>query len=404
MGMTTAPSSTNGLRVKRSLTLLGLLIAVAARAAEPTVEERLKALETQVQQLARENADLKKQLRVKDGAPLVLPQPAGKETKLVIGGFLQAQAEFGGAADSRFAGIRDRLYFRRARIYVAGSFAEDFDFKAELDLQGNTLSAGTGQLARANEIYINWRKYAFANVRFGQLKPAFGGESLTSDTHGLVIERGLASDRITDGRQLALSVGGNLADDRVNYTVMAGNGNGSNVSANDNSKFQRSARVVFTAFNEKDNHLTIGVDGLWTRDASVTKNGFGFAGNVFSGERHAWGIDADWKHHDFELTGEWLRGTFEPAGAVPAAKFDAEGWQLTAGYFVLPHQLQVVLRREMFDPNTSLGGDSTRSWTFGLNYLIKGDDLRLMADYIIGHGPGAQGDEGRLLTRFQLIF
>ena len=404
MGMTTGPSSARGLRVKRSFIFLGLLSAVVTRGTEPTVEERLKALENQVQQLAHENADLKKQLGFKDAASPVRPQPAGKETKLIIGGFLQAQAEFGGAADPRFVGVHDRFYFRRARVYLAGSFTENFDFKAELDLQGNTLGAATGQLTRANEIYINWRKFSYANVRFGQLKAAFGAEQLAGDSRGLAIERSFTSDRLTDGRQLGVSVGGDLPGGLVNYTVMIANGSGANSSANDNSKFARTARVVFTALNEKDNHLTIGVDGLWTKDASVTKAGFGFAGNIFSGERHGWGIDADWKHHDFELTGEWLRGTFEPTGAVPAAKFDSEGWQVTAGYFLLPHQLQVVLRREMFDPNTSLGGDSTRSWTFGLNYLIKGDDLRLMTDYIVGRGPGASGDEGRLLTRFQLIF
>ena len=392
--------------IVRRLAFLSLasLLPIGSLAAQSTVEERLKALENQVQQLAHENADLKKQLGFKDAAPPVLPQPAGKETKLIIGGFLQAQAEFGGAADPRFAGVRDRFYFRRARIYVAGNFAEDFDFKAELDLQGNTLGAATGQLTRANEIYINWRKFSSANVRFGQLKAAFGAEQLAGDSRGLAIERSFVSDRLTDGRQLGLSVGGDLPGGLVNYTVMIANGSGANSSANDNSKFARTARVVFTALNKKDNHLTVAVDGLWTDDAGVAKTGFGFAGNLFTGRRAEWGVDADWKAGDFELTGEWLHGTFEPTGAVPAAKFDAEGWQLTAGYFVLPHLLQAVVRREAFDPNTSLGGDSTRSWTFGLNYFIKGDDLKVMADYLIGHGPGAAGDKGRFITRFQLVF
>ena len=401
MGMTTAPTSARGLRVKRSVISLGLLIAVATHGAEPTVEERLKALENQVQQLAHENADLKKQLGFKDAAAPVLPQPAGKETKLIIGGFLQAQAEFGGAADPRFVGVHDRFYFRRARVYLAGSFAENFDFKAELDLQGNTLGAATGQLTRANEIYINWRKYAFANVRFGQLKAAFGAEQLAGDSRGLAIERSFTSDRLTDGRQIGLSVGGDLPGGLVNYTVMVANGNGANSSANDNSKFARTARVVFTALNKKDNRLTFGVDGLWTDDAGIAKTGFGFAGNLFTGRRTGWGVDADWKAGDFELTGEWLQEHFQP---VSAADFDAHGWQLTAGYFVLPHLLQAVVRREAFDPNTSLGGDSTRSWTIGLNYFIKGDDLKVMADYLIGHGPGAAGDKGRFITRFQLVF
>ena len=57
---------------------------------------------------------------------------------------------------------------------VKGHQFKDFDFKAELDLQGNSLGAATGLLARANEIYINWHKYPGASVRFGQIKAAFG--------------------------------------------------------------------------------------------------------------------------------------------------------------------------------------------------------------------------------------
>ena len=40
----------------------------------------------------------------------------------------------------------------------------------------------------------------------------------------------------------------------------------------------------------------------------------------------------------------------------------------------------------------------------GLNYLIKGDDLRFMVDYIHGVVPGSTTDGGRVLTRMQLIF
>lgn len=121
--------------LSRFAVTLGILSLVKLSVqAAPTVEERLKALEEQVQGLATENARLKQQLGWKDAVPPVLPQPGGKETKLVVGGFLQAQAEFGRASDPRWNGVKDRFFFRRARIYLAGGFAEDFDFKAELDL------------------------------------------------------------------------------------------------------------------------------------------------------------------------------------------------------------------------------------------------------------------------------
>lgn len=386
------------------LTLTSLSLAGLSATATPTVEERLKALEEQVQGLATENAQLKKQLGWKDATPPVLPQPGGKETKLVMGGFLQAQAEFGRASDPRWNLVKDRFFFRRARIYLAGSFAEDFDFKAELDLQGNTLGAGTGQLARANEIYINWRKYPYANLRFGQLKPAYGAEALWTDTKTFTIERSLSSDRLADGRQLAAAVAGDLFDKKVSYLAVVANGNGANVSANDNRKFQKSARVTYTPVANKTDRLVLGVDGLWTTDAGVTKNDFGLPGNLFTGSRRMSGVDFSWTHGPFDLSAEWLHGTFEPVSAIPAAKFTAEGWQATAAYFVVPSRLQVVVRREEFDPNTAVGGNTIRSHTLGLNYFLRGDDIKLMLDYLDGHVPGSSTDGGRLLTRVQIVF
>lgn len=399
--MTSAATSANASRVKRILVPIFLSFAATVWGTELTVEQRLQALEKQVQAMAQENAELKKQLGLKDEPRPVSVQTSGKVTKLAVGGFFQIQAEFGGPADQRFGGVRDRIFFRRARVQVAGEIADDFEFKAEIDLQGNTLGAASGQLTRANEIYVGWKKYPFAKLRIGQLKPAFGAEQLESDLTGMTIERSVASDRISDGRQIGVRVGGDWPGGWLNYTLFIGNGNGANSSANDNSKFARSARVVLTPFKEKERQLSFGVDGFWTDDNGVSKPGLGLAGNLFTGRRAGWGVDAEWRAGDFELTGELLRSRFQPRGA---AEFDAQGWHLTAGYFLLPRQLQVVLRREIFDPNTAVGGDDGRSWTFGLNYFLKGEDLALKTNYLVGRGPGATGEEGRLVTRLQVVF
>ena len=386
-----------------SIFLTGALLALSASAAV-SVEDRLARLEQRVEALVKENGDLKKQLGWKGSVPALLPSVDGKESKLSIGGFLQGQAEFGHAADPRWAGVRDRFFFRRARLHMAGTFAEDFDFKAELDLQGNTLSAGTGQLARANEIFINWHKYDFANVRFGQLKPAFGGEALASDTKIFTIERSLSSDRLADGRQLAVGVMGDLLGKKLSYLAVVAEGNGANVSANDNSHFQKSVRVAFTPIATASDKLTLALDGLWSTDAGVAKSDFGFSGNLFSGQRTMQGVDFGWTHGLGELNFELLQGTFQPTSAIPFRKFHAEGWQATAAYYLVPAVLQAVVREEEFQPNTALGGNALRTSTFGLNYYLKGQDIKFMLDYLDGHVPGSTTDGGRLLSRVQIIF
>lgn len=381
--------------------LLALAAAAWVAAGSPTIEERLLALERQVQTLAAENAQLKQQLGGQDTTAPVRPQPGGKETRLVVGGFLQAQAEFGHAADTRWAGVKDRFFFRRARVYVAGSFAEDFDFKAELDLQGNTLGAGTGHLARANEVFINWHKYPAANLRFGQLKPAFGAETLLSDTKMLTIERSLASERLTDGRQLAVGALGEFFGKKLNYYAVVAQGNGANVSANDNSKFQQSARVVFTPISTAHDKVSVGAAGLWTTDAAVAKSGLGFAGNLFTGSRRMAGFDAQWTHGPLALGAEWLRGDFRPVGG---AAFTAEGWHATAACFVIPAKLQAVFRVESFDPGTAAGGIRVRTQLFGLNYYLKGDDIKFGLNYLDGEDPGSTTAGRRVLSRVQVVF
>ncbi len=378
-----------------------LLSGSSLLAQNASLEDRLNALEQRVQALAKENTDLKKQLGWKESTPPVLAQPGGKETRVTVGGFLQGQAEFGHASDTRWNGVKDRFFFRRARIYVAGSFAEDFDFKAELDLQGNTLGASTGNLARANEIFINWRKYPAANLRFGQLKPAFGAETLLSDTKMLTIERSLASERLTDGRQLAIGALGDLFGKKLSYYAVVAQGNGSNVSANDNNKFQQSARIVFTPISTAHDKVALGVNGLWTTDTGITKSDLGLAGNLFTGSRSMSGLDAQWTHGPLELGAEWLHGSFRPTGGV---SFKAEGWHATAAYFLIPAKLQAVYREESFDPNTATGGNTFRTHLFGLNYYVKGDDIKFGLDYLDGHVPGSTKDGSRVISRVQVIF
>lgn len=379
------------------------------------MEERLARLEAAMQELRTENAELKQRLGLAPiaGEPTaVRVVPGGKETRLTVGGFLQGQAEFGDAGDPRFAGVRDRFFFRRARIYVAGSFAEHFEFKSELDLQGNTLSAGTGHAARANEIYVGWNRHTAATLRFGQLKPAFGAEQLMGDTVMPTIERYLGSDRLSDGRQIGVGLYGTVASGRLGYLAVAGNGNGSNTSANDNSKFLTSARVFGTAMDSPEHgRLVVGANLMHSEDAGVSRAGLGLdsvpgapVDNLLFGTREGWGVDANWRLRRLSLASEYLQMRYRPRNAVPAASFTAHGWHATAGWFLVPDALQAVIRREAFDPNDAISADTSRTWTFGLNYLLKGDDIKLQLNYLVGDSPTLLNDRGRFISRIQIIY
>jgi phosphate-selective porin len=403
-----------------ALAAIGTLGSWNATAADAgSVEERLKKLEEQVEGLKTENTQLKNELGYDAKTPLVVVKAAGKEAKMSLGGFFQAQAEFGNAPDGRYNGIEDRFLMRRARLFVQGSFLEHFDYKMEADFGANSLSEQTGSRAALTDMFLNWNRYDFANVKAGQYKTHFGWEQLASDTKILTVERSLPNDRLTDGRQIGSSVTGSVLDKRVSYAIGLFNGTSVNNSFNDNDHFMYSARIQGTAVKTEWNKMpvewNIGVNGLTTKDGgsggSVTKSGFGFdavAGgavdNNFVGDRNAWGVDTQVKVGPFDLQAEYIRSRFEPDNNIPANGFEADGWYVLGGYYILPKYLQAIVRYEQFDPHLGVSGDSSDVWTFGLNYYIKGDDLKLMANFLYGDQAGGDERKGRLLLRAQVMF
>ena len=104
-----------------------------------------------------------------------------------------------------------------------------------------------------------------------------------------------------------------------------------------------------------------------------------------AGEREAYGADVTLHVGPFDVIAEYLDERIRPrtaSNAVPAfAGFDASGYYITAGYFIVPKKLQLVAKYESFDPG-QVANDDLQSITGGVNYYIHGDDLKLMAGYI----------------------
>ena len=409
----------------RLIRLIPLLSALAAaHAAEPaTLEDRLRTLESKVEVLQQENTALRRQLGTPEpsakshaapasDATTIVPVPSGHESKLVIGGFTQMQAEFGGVGDARFTGATDRIYVRRSRLSVGGSFAEHFEFRVDGEFGAGSTLPATGIRAQANELLLGWSRYPGASVRIGQLKAAYSAELLAIEYKGPLVERSIGAERVGDSRQVGAAVNGDFLGGRVGYVVFVGNGSGSNSSANDNNKFLQTAHVYAVPVDSPAaGRLLLGASALHSNDAGIAKLGPGFdavAGgtldNLFAGTRDGWGLDALWHTRLAELSTELLRVRYRPLNAIPMRSFDSESWQMTASYYVVPQFVQAALRFEHFDPNTARAGDSTNNWMAGLSYYIKGDDLRLLVGYLFGHAAGLTNEPGRLLTRFQIVY
>jgi phosphate-selective porin OprO/OprP len=348
-------------------------------------------------------------------AGLIVVRPAGKEPTLTIGGLLQIQADGGDRGDARWTNDNDRFYLRRARLNATGRFLEEFDFRLEMDLAGS-LANSSGLRAQLTDGYINWNRYAAANVRTGQFKTPFGFEQLYGDPRLLTLERSLVNDRLTLSRQIGVQIGGDLLEKRVTYAAGAFNGNSVNNNFNDNDKFDLVGRVAgvpwqgrlfgdaaawsigVDGFTADDTALALSSDlGLDSTPATADRDG------IFSGERRGFGADTQLVAGRFELWAEYLRSRFEPVNAIPKPRFEAAGGYVQASFFVIPKRVQIVVKRETFDPRDDVEKDQTDTSTLGVNWYLKGHDLKLMLDYLRVKA-GTLESQDKVLARVQIIF
>ena len=403
---------------------------------------------------AAEGKAVVEKTEVKEEKKPVYAVAAASELKLTLGGFVQPQLEAGDvfAFEGRFQSasgeIKDRFRLRRARINVSGDYAEQFDFKLEgefsqsdttltvRDAAGRTLASSSNRTAfGATDLFANWHRFPELNIKAGQYKAPFGLEQLTSDTKLFLAERSLVTTALTPERQIGVMLWGKpfatlwpAQKDLLSYSVGVFNGTGRNISTNDNNEFMYVGRLEVMALKSKilnqEVGIKLGANGLSSRDA---------AGNTISGalreandgslasyslpsagERTAFGFDASVRFGPFDFVGEYLSERVAPRtvnGVAPLfTRFRADGYYLQGSYFVIPKKLQLVTKWETFNPD-QFADDDIHSITGGVNYYIKGDDIRLLANYIhtwsdfrASRPAFAKAEFDEVIVRLQLMF
>ena len=376
--------------------------------------------------------------------------PGASEMKLTLGGFIQMQYEAADvfAFEGRFgsAAIDDRFRLRRARINLTGDFAEHFDFKIEgefeqsdvgltiRDATGRTLGSNSTRTAfGATDIFINWHQFPEFQIKAGQYKAPFGLEQITPDTKLILTERSEVTSALTPERQVGVEIWGkpftNVWPDQkdfVTYWIGMFNGNGRNISVNDNDQYMFAGRIEVQAlkakiFNE-DATVKFGANALSSHDSPGTVlspagtlrvNSDGSLSTLTSpgaAKREAYGFDGSFHWGRFDLIGEYLSESYEPRTAPLFKKFRADGYYVQGSYFVIPKKLQVVAKYESFNPGQVANDDISSIWG-GVNYYIHGDDVKLMANYAHtwsdfreSRPALGQSDFDEVLLRLQVIF
>ena len=454
--------------------LISVLLATALRPAAmeaASESDRLERLERAVEQLQKRNAELEAEVRslkqptaavpddkfktrmIQDGKTYVeksgpqvekLPiyvQQRGVELKLVLGGFIQINFEdsdaFAFNGNFGQSAIKDRFRLRRARVNLTGDFAEQFDFKMEGDFGQNDGTNNNRTAFSGTDIWLNWHQFPAAQIKVGQYKAPFGLDQLTPDTSLYTIERTLPTGAITPDRQIGIELWGTPftkiwpeQKDLLTYYAGIFNGNGKNTTVNDNNNFMFAGRLELRPFTGKvfgqPSFLKLGGDVLNSRDeqgVNISQSGNLLVNNDGSlspfnlpsaDERTAWSVDAWLEVGPFDLIGEYLQEHVEGRtvnGVAPTfANFTTDGFYVTGAYYLIPKKLQAVVQWQYLNPGQK-GNDGLYSILGGLNYYIRGDNLKLMVNYIHtwsdfrqANPEFGQDEFDQVLARMQVMF
>lgn len=301
-----------------------------------------------------------------------------------------------------------------ARVKFSGDMPLKFKYALQLAFE-RANGATTQQNSALYDLLLTFAPLQEFNVTAGQFQIPAGAEAHTPTDAMDLANRYNAQDRILNpgtNHDVGVMVSGRALDKRLYYAAGMFNGNGANYVANDDGNHLYSARVEGVPLRWNvggwDSELSVGVDGMWKRtnnDPSSWRQ-TDLAATTFNEpfDRTVWGANAAIKAGPAALKGEYIQGKLKGRLNNDPVK-NAEGWYLQGGVKVLKGALEPLVRYQTYDPDDSVVNNKDIEWTtLGLNWFIKGQNLRLLANYTFKTEKASCYDNDEFVTQLQLSF
>ena len=324
---------------------------------------------------------------------------------------LYVQSRDVGSGDNRDSTTND-IFFRRNRLTFVGQATDTYGFTFAIQHQGEkriqdiTVSDTPGKDFDVLDAFLRADWTDAFRLRVGLTKDPFSRETNEGCFFPLSVDRTLFgyTNLPRLNRDYGLVLWGNLFDAKAQYrlAVMKGNDSGNDPESN----FRYTGRVHLTLLDPESSLVYRGTY-LGTKKVLTFGAGYQFESNaVFANlsarslpkDYQAWTFDGFFEYPTpsgtFTLSGAYLKTDFDEAfkGADPDPRSVGEngekkGWYTKAGYMlpmkVGPGNLQLFGRYEewKFAQLSAIFDQKIKWWAVGVNYLIKGQDLRVTLQY-----------------------
>ena len=327
------------------------------------VDQRLTALDSSITEyLAKEGDEAGVATKHKMGSGFGF---ATGNFELWVGGLFQFEY-FG--ITRKDAQNTNNFRVKEARFYFKGkAFVEGFTYKFQWS--GN---AGVTLL----DAYGNYVVAEGVQIRFGQFKVPYSRQALVSSGQLEFMNRSIVTNVFAPGRDIGIMAhdvvkfGENENDMALEWAFGLFNGDGTNVSGNDNNWLGWAARLGFypmgfVKYGETD--FAQGDDVKFGIAASYYSVRNRPAGNTVKDDR--WQFDAVLTWAGLYVEGEYHSMSLNPDGS---SAIDNKGWFVQAGYLIADTNIEVMARYSMIDWDRATGLKNSKEWVIGAAWYPEG--------------------------------
>ncbi len=230
-------------------------------------------------------------------------------------------------------------------------------------------------------------------VKFGQFKPSFGRQEMTSSGSQTFVDRSEVSNIYARGRETGLALWGTTANNKLEWRAGISNGNSVTRTTNDNDAFQYNARVMFQPTGRQVLYQRAWASGpfysegdfesadfpIFAIAANFEKNDFFRTTTAIDLKDTVYGFDLVYKYKRVFATGEYYIRERTPE---TGAKFNSDGFFGQASYLLTSRrQWELGVRYGQFDPSDLLPANKRTELRGGLSYYYGRHNMKVQADF-----------------------
>ncbi len=311
------------------------------------------------------------------------------------------------------------FYINRLRLKGGGKVFDVANYYFEVKIDGTGKFNRTPR-AQVENAWLDFKINTSFIIRAGLFDDVFSRNALTSDSKLLLMDRSKIKDVMTaigiTDNTVGILLHGRPFDGHLSYGIGVFDNLGFEVLGQDTTIVSRksngamvSGRVGYDfldpaspggygdyrgSYIGQGKRLTVSGNAAYLSKAQIGDQEFTL---------YAFGFDVFFNMGKFVFEAEYNE-YFEDFTDNGAETLDGKGWYAQAGYMIFP-KIELAARYQELDPDNHINDDKIMWSTIGVNYYIRGHNLKVQGEYTFRKEQGTEINDNDLFqVQLQLDF